>query len=449
MRNLKSVFQPRTIAIIGATDRPGSVGLGVVRNLQSGKQKLFFVNPYQAKVKGIKAYKSVLNIEEEIDLAVVVVPASVVLSVAEECARKKIKSMIVIAAGFAEIGPVGQKRQEELTELVKRASINLIGPNCLGIIRPVSLLNASFAPAMPPAGEVAFISQSGALLDSVINYSLQKKIGFSTLISYGNEADVSLEDYLLFLEQDPATQVILLYLEGVKDGRRFFEVARKVTQTKPIIVLKAGRTTKGAEAVSSHTASLAGSDRVYQAVFKQAGLIQVDTLQELLDVAKGLAWQPRLKKGLGILTNGGGMGILTIDYAQEANLELPSLSPVSIRRLRTFLPSTASLRNPLDIVGDASAERYQKALEVLLNQKNIGGVIVIQTVQIVTTVEKNAKIITALHQKFPTKPIVSVCLEGVLSQKGVDYLEKHRLPNYNDPQRAVQTMKSLARLNNR
>ncbi len=444
MRNLKSVFNPQTIALVGATNRPGSVGLGLVHNLQSGKQKLFFVNPYQKKVKGIKTYKSVLDIKEGVDLAVIAVPASAVLSVVRECGQKKVKSIIVISSGFAEIGPIGRKRQEELIKLVKEKGLNLIGPNCLGIIRPVSHLNASFAPATPPAGEIAFVSQSGALLDSVIDQSLGKRLGFSTLISYGNEADLTLEDYLLFLEKDPSTKVILLYLEGVKNGRRFFEISKKVARTKPIVVLKAGRTEKGTKAVSSHTASLAGSDRVYQAAFKQAGLISVDTLQELLDVAKGLAWQPLLRKGLGVLTNGGGMGVLTIDYAEQEGLELPSFSQATIKKLKACLPSTASFRNPLDIVGDASAERYQKSLEILLRQKNIGGVIIIQTIQIVTQVEKNAKIIANLHQKFPDKPIVSVCLEGVLSQKGVAYLEKHRLPNYNDPQQAVKVMKALS-----
>jgi len=446
MRNLKTLFQPRTIAIIGATDRPGSVGLGVVQNLQSGKQKLFFVNPYQKKVGGRKTYSSVLEIKEKVDLAVVAVPAPVVSSVVRECGRKGIKNVIVISAGFAEMGPEGEKRQRELVKIVRESGINLVGPNCLGIIRPHSFFNASFAPATPAAGEIAFVSQSGALLDSVIDQSLGRRYGFSALISYGNEADLSLEDFLLFLEKDPRTKVILLYLEGVRDGRRFLTVAKKVAQIKPIVVLKAGRTASGRKAVSSHTASLAGADEVYRAAFKQAGLVAVDTLQELLAAAKSLAWQPPLRSGLGIITNGGGMGVLTTDYAQQENLKLANLTPETVKKLKNHLPLMVSLRNPLDLVGDAPAERYQQALEAFLKQKSIGGIIVIQTIQTVTEVEKNARIIVKSHQKFPQKPVVSVCLEGPLSQKGVAYLEKHRLPNYSDPFFAVRAMKALSKI---
>jgi len=446
MRNLKTLFQPRTIAIIGATDRPGSVGLGVVQNLQSGKQKLFLVNPYQKKVRGRKTYSSVLEIKEKVDLAVVAVPAPVVSSVVRECGRKGIKNVIVISAGFAEMGPEGEKRQRELVKIVRESGINLVGPNCLGIIRPHSFFNASFAPATPAAGEIAFVSQSGALLDSVIDQSLGRKYGFSALISYGNEADLSLEDFLLFLEKDPRTKVILLYLEGVRDGRRFLTVAKKVAQIKPIVVLKAGRTASGRKAVSSHTASLAGADEVYRAAFKQAGLVAVDTLQELLAAAKSLAWQPPLRSGLGIITNGGGMGVLTTDYAQQENLKLANLTPETVKKLKNHLPLMVSLRNPLDLVGDAPAERYQQALEAFLKQKSIGGIIVIQTIQTVTEVEKNARIIVKSHQKFPQKPVVSVCLEGPLSQKGVAYLEKHRLPNYSDPFFAVRAMKALSKI---
>ncbi len=446
MRNLKTLFQPRTIAIIGATDRPGSVGLGVVQNLQSGKQKLFLVNPYQKKVRGRKTYSSVLEIKEKVDLAVVAVPAPVVSSVVRECGRKGIKNVIVISAGFAEMGPEGEKRQRELVKIVRESGINLVGPNCLGIIRPHSFFNASFAPATPAAGEIAFVSQSGALLDSVIDQSLGRRYGFSALISYGNEADLSLEDFLLFLEKDPRTKVILLYLEGVRDGRRFLTVAKKVAQIKPIVVLKAGRTASGRKAVSSHTASLAGADEVYRAAFKQAGLVAVDTLQELLAAAKSLAWQPPLRSGLGIITNGGGMGVLTTDYAQQENLKLANLTPETVKKLKNHLPLMVSLRNPLDLVGDAPAERYQQALEAFLKQKSIGGIIVIQTIQTVTEVEKNARIIVKSHQKFPQKPVVSVCLEGPLSQKGVAYLEKHRLPNYSDPFFAVRAMKALSKI---
>ena len=443
MRNLKSLFHPRTVALIGATDRPASVGLGLVNNLKLGKAKLFFVNPYQARVQNRKTYPSILDVPGAVDLAVIAVPAAVVLKVVQDCVQKKVKSLIIISAGFAEIGPVGAKRQADLKAMVRKAGINLVGPNCLGIIRPPYQLNASFAPAMPPKGEIAFLSQSGAILDSIIDQSLTKNYGFSTLVSYGNEADLTLEDYLYFLENDPQTKIILLYLEGVKNGRSFFKATKKVARHKPIVILKAGRTKRSEKAVASHTASLAGSDEVYRAAFRQAGLIPVDSLEELLDVAKGLAWQPSLRGGVGILTNGGGMGILATDYLEAEGLKMPPLSKRTLHQLKSFLPSMASFHNPLDIVGDASPERYQKSLEVLLKQKDIGGVMVIQTIQTVTNVQKNARIITKLHQRFPKKPIISVCLEGSLSRPGIDYLEKHRLPNYSDPQRAARVFKAL------
>jgi acetate---CoA ligase (ADP-forming) len=443
MRKLKSLFQPKKIAIIGATDRPASVGLGLVKNLSQGKRKLFFVNPNLEKVKGKRTYPSILSLKEKIDLAVVAVPAPIVSSVVRECGLQGVKNIIVISAGFAEIGKEGKRRQAELMKIVREYKLNLVGPNCLGIIRPATCLNASFAPAMPPKGEIAFVSQSGALLDSVIDQSLIENYGFSTLISYGNEADLSLEDYLIFLEKDKKTKVILLYLEGVKDGRRFLEVARKITFKKPIVVLKAGRTTSGKKAVASHTASLAGADEVYRAAFKQAGIIVVDSLEELLAVAKSLAWQPSFRSKLAVVTNGGGMGVLTTDYAQEEKLTLASLSQDTLRKLKSSLPSTVSLINPLDIVGDASAKRYQLALEAILSQKNVGGVIVIQTIQTVTEVMKNAKVIVESHHRFPRKPIVSVCLKGKLSQKGIAYLEKHNLPNYSDPWLAVKAIKAL------
>ena len=278
MRSLQPFFNPKSVALIGATDRPGSVGLGICKNLLEGKsrRKIFFVNPYKKKVLERKTYPKITEIGEKIDLAIVVVPAFVVPKVISDCAQKKVGGVIIISSGFAEIDREGVKRQKEIAEILKKANIPLLGPNCLGILRPTSKLNASFSPAMPKAGEVAFISQSGALLDSMIDKALLDDYGFSALISYGNEADLGVCDFLKFLKKDKKTKAIALYIEGLKNGREFIEIARETAKEKPIVALKGGKTSLGQMAVTSHTASLAGSPESLTAAFRQAGRLSVE-----------------------------------------------------------------------------------------------------------------------------------------------------------------------------
>ncbi|MCD6402291.1 CoA-binding protein, partial [bacterium] len=344
-----------------------------------------------------------------------------------------------------ESGKKGKTLQKKIVKLVKKANIPLLGPNCLGVIRPSLRLNASFAPATPGSGEIAFISQSGALIDSVIDMSLLENFGFSYIISYGNEADLSLCDFLLWLKRDQKTKVIILYLEGVKDGKRFIKTAKEVSRVKPILALKAGKTKAGIKAAASHTAALAGSPEIYSAAFRKANIIEVETLQELFDIAKTLAWQPRCANGVGIVTNGGGFGVLITDYCQKLGIKLPRLEKETISKIKNSKAwhPAITLNNPLDILGDALSERYKIAIEAMIRQENIRGLIVIQTLQIMTDVKKNVKIIIEEKKKWPQKPIISVILKGKLSQDAIRLLEKNKIPNFPDLKRAALAMRAL------
>ncbi len=449
MKNkLSSLINPKTVALIGATERPGSVGAGLVENLWSGekKRRLFWVNPNTDQIKGERTYSSVLKIKDDIDLAVIAVPAAIVPAVVDECCRKKVGAIIIISAGFAEIGAKGRKTQDEITAMVRRAGIPLIGPNCLGLIRPQIQLNASFAPLTPPAGEVAFISQSGALMNSVIDRSGLENYGFSSMISYGNGADLSLVDFLWLADQDQQTKAIAVYLEGLERGREFMEVASEISRRKPILVLKSGRTEQGQKAAASHTASLAGEDEIYQAAFKQSGVLAANTLEELFDLAKALAWQPRASGGVGVVTNGGGMGVLAADAASDLELDLPPLTEKTGNDLRKsgIMPATMATGNPLDIIGDADTERYRLAMGSVLAQKDINLLVVIQTKQTMTDIQKNMEAIVEMSAKYPRKAILSVCLPGHFSHQAIKWLEDHRIPNYSDPARALKAAWALS-----
>jgi len=307
---------------------------------------------------------------------------------------------------------------------LKKAHIPLIGPNCLGIIRPYLKLNASFAPALPKKGKVAFLSQSGALIDSIIDKSLSEDYGFSALVSYGNEADVDMCDFLRFFEKDKETKVIALYLEGLKQGqgREFISVAKRVSASKPIVVLKGGKTIAGKKAAFLHTGSLAGMQEIYSAGFKKAGILEVETINELLNISLALAWQPICLGRVSIITNGGACGVMAADWCEKFGV---------------------SANKPLDLLGDASSKDYERALKKTLKEKSIGGVIVIQTLQAVTEVQKNAKIILEMKRKWPKKPIVCCFMGGKYSQIGITILKNNEIPNYSEPREAVLAIRAL------
>jgi len=447
MKKLNKIFNPKSIAIIGANSREDSVGRGLVKNALEGRnlRKIFCINPFEKEVLGIKCLSKITEVKENVDLAIIAVKAKIVPKIVKECCRKRVGGMIIISAGFGEIGKEGKKIENEIVKIVRRAKIPLIGPNTLGIIRPSIKLNASFAPATPKSGNIAFLSQSGALLDSIIDKSLNENYGFSTIISLGNQSDLTISDFLEFLENDKETKVIAVYLEGIRNGRRFLKVAKRVSKKKPIIIIKAGRTEKGKKAVSTHTGSLAGEYQIYKAVFKQTGVIEVNSVEELLDIAKALSWQPRTKNGIGIITNGGGVGVLSADYCQDLKINLPELKKETIKKIENsgVMHPAWSKRNPVDIVGDALPTRYKVAIEALLKQKNIYGLIIIETLQIMTKPIENAKIIIEAKKKWKEKPIICAFLGGKMSEKGIKILEKNKIPNYSDVKRAVRAMKAL------
>ncbi len=455
--NLEKLFNPKIVAIIGASRDPQSVGHSILKNLLKGcvfmneyckpfKGRIYVINPNTNLILNQRSYPSIKDIDDDIDLAIIAVPAKIVLPVVKECADKKVGSMIIISAGFAELNEEGKKLQQKIAELAKKAKIPLVGPNCLGIIRPSGSLNASFAPSMPPPGNIAFVSQSGAIADSIIDWAIERRYGFSTIISYGNRADLDVHDFIEWLSQDDETKAIALYIESIEDGRKFMDIAKKAAKLKPIVVLKAGRTEEGINAVSSHTGSLAGSYEIYSAAFRQSNVIIADTIEELFDLSKALAEQPPCKENaIGIITNGGGCGVLTADYCAETGINVVPLKPATIKKLdKTKLMSpNYSRRNPLDIVGDALPEQYNAALQCLLEENYLHGIIVIQTIQAMTNPEENAKAVIEAHKKYPDKPIICVYMGGRFSQRGRMILEANKIPDYNDLRKSAVAMKAL------
>ncbi|HHD92522.1 MAG TPA: hypothetical protein ENL06_02790 [Candidatus Portnoybacteria bacterium] len=445
---MNNIFNPKAIALVGATNRKGSVGLGLANNLLLGKNKrqIFWVNPNRKTLFGKHVYSSILDIHENLDLVVIAIPAKFVISVVRECIEKKVGGIIVISAGFAETGSrFGQDEQKKLVKLTQEAGIPLIGPNCLGIIDTYSELNASFSPITPSKGNISFISQSGALIDSVLDM-VDENYGFRRIISVGNESMLEITDFLEYLKNDPETKVIILYLEGVKNGRKLFKLAKTITKTKPIIVLKAGRTKSGGEAVKSHTASLAGDDVVFQTACRQSGMVLVEILEEVIALSKLFSWQPKIKNGrIGIITNGGGVGVLTADYCEKLGIPLAKLSSVTVKRMINSgkMNLAFSKRNPLDLVGDALADRYQVAIESWLSQSNVDGLIIILTPQIMTQPRKTAEIIIQAKKRFSQKIIITVFSGGKCTRSAVSLLEKNKIPNFIDSYWAVWGMKQL------
>jgi acyl-CoA synthetase (NDP forming) len=371
------------------------------------------------------------DIPEPVDLAVISVPAAHVLAVTDECLAKGVKAIVVISAGFSETGPEGQALEAELVRRVRDAGVRLVGPNCMGLINadPAVRLNATFAPIAPRPGRVALSTQSGALGIAILDYARQLNIGFSTFVSVGNKADVSGNDLIQYWAQDPGTGVILLYLESFGNPRKFTQIARRVSRLKPIVAVKAGRSKAGARAASSHTGALAASDAIVDALFHQAGIIRTDTLEELFDVAALLANQP-LPRGrrVGILTNAGGPGILAADTCEAHGLEVPSLSDRSIAKLRECLPSTASTKNPVDMIASASAAQYEQALGTMLRDENIDAVLVIFIPPLVTQAEDVASAVRRATDANPGKPVAVVCMSTAPTPTALGSVPGYRFP---------------------
>jgi acetyl coenzyme A synthetase (ADP forming)-like protein len=454
-KDIECIISPKSIAVVGATNRPGSVGLATFKNLlQAGYQGVLYpVNPKSRSVQGVKAYPSLMDVPDDVDLAIIIVPAEIVPSVVEEAAQKKVKGCVVITAGFKEVGGQGAEMEKRLQALVRKNGIRLVGPNCLGVINTNKsvCMNASFARIMPKPGKIAFISQSGALCTSVLDVAAGRNIGFSKFISFGNKADINEIDLLRYLKDDPDTDVILMYIEDITDGKEFIEVARDITLNmgKPILAVKSGRSQEGAQAAASHTGSLVGSDNTYDAIFLQGGIQRVEGVNELFHYAQAFSEQP-LPEGnrVAIITNAGGPGIMATDAAIRHGLSLAVFSEATKAKLLEHLPATASIRNPVDLIGDATHERYEAAIRDILMDDGVDGAIVILTPQAMTDILETAQIIPHVAKNIQ-KPILSAFMGLVDVSEGVRYLEEHGIPNYTFPEAAARTMASMVRFNER
>jgi acetyltransferase len=443
----KNFFNPQSIAVIGASRTPGKVGYDILKNiLQYGYQGVVYpINPEATEILGVKAYPSILDIPGEVGLAVVVVPPPKVGEVISQCGVKKIDSAIIITAGFGESGSEGTKLEDDLVRRAKESGMRFIGPNCLGVIDTHSRVNASFAAGMPATGSIGFFSQSGALCVAVLDRALAEDIGFSKFISMGNKADISDTDIMLALAEDENTKVILGYIEGVKDGRQFMETASQVSKKKPIIILKSGITSSGARAASSHTGALSGREAAFDAAFKQSGVIRAHSFAELFNFALAFANQP-LPHGpnIAIVTNSGGPGILAADASDQAGLQLIPLHKETVDKLRTFLPPFASFYNPVDILGDASAERYAKALTIVLQDEKIHGVIVLLTPTAIVDVDATATAVASIASSID-KPILTSFMGKKRVEPGAKILMKSHVPNYSYPEDAVSSLNAMYR----
>jgi len=442
---LNTFFAPRSIAVVGASDTPGKLGHAVVRNLQEGRFEgdIYPINLKSDEILGLKVYRSILDVPDGIDLAVIVIPYKFVPAALEECGKKGVPSVVIISAGFREAGRDGVVRERQLVKIAKQYGMRLMGPNCLGVIDTSSHLNATFSDGMPPAGPIDFMSQSGALGTAVLDMAMAGQIGFSKFISLGNKADLNEIDMLAALADDPASKVILMYVEGISRGQEFIQVARKTTRKKPVVVVKSGVTTAGSRAVSSHTGSLAGSEAAYTAAFKQAGVIRAKSMEQLFDAALAFAYQPRIKGNrIGIVTNAGGPGILATDGLGRAGMRIARLTDETQAALSDYLPSAAAVGNPVDVLGDAKADRYAEAIRLVHADPNVDGLLVILTPQAMTEIEETARVV-GKAAKTADKPILTCFMGQARTDAGVRMLRAASIPNYVFPERAASAFASM------
>ena len=452
---LDAIFSPKSVAVVGVNSTPGTVPFDIFQNILLGGYKgtVYPVAPGKRNICAVKAYRYVVDIPDPVDLAVIVFPSDVVERALKQCAEKGIKAAIVISAGFREMGPEGVERENRLKAICREYGISLIGPNCLGVINTDQkvCLDASFARQMPHAGRIGFLSQSGALCTAVLDYAYQKEIGFSKFISFGNKAGVTEVELLEYLHRDDQTDVILMYVEELRDGRRLVEAARRITRgdhAKPILAIKSGRTPQGAEAAASHTGSLAGEDAVCDDLFREAGIIRVRSVEELFNTAVMYVDQPLpVGNRLAIVTNAGGPGVMATDAAVDAGLEVPRLADDTMDKLSKSLPATANLKNPVDVIGDARADRYMAALEGVLADPNVDQAMVILTPQSMTDIEAIGESVCQIERNA-TKPIACSFMGATDVAVGIQVLQKARVPHYILPEWGCRAMADIQEILN-
>src|SRR6202167_4716459 len=437
---LDKLFVPDSVAVIGATERPGTVGRTVLSNLIESRfrSKVYAVNPSHSEVLGLKAYKTISHVPGQVDLAVVVPPALTVAHVIGECVDAGVKAAIVISAGFRERGPEGAALEQQIQQQLRRGTMRLIGPNCLGIMNPTIGLNATFAKDAPKAGNVAFLSQSGALLTAILDWSHREEVGFSAIVSTGSMLDVGWGDLIYHFGDDPHTKSILLYMESVGDARSFLSAAREMALAKPIIVIKAGRSEAASRAAASHTGALTGSDEVLDAAFRRSGVLRVHNIADLFYMAEVLGRQPRPKgPRLTILTNAGGPAVLATDALVANGGELAELSPETLQRLNEFLPAHWSHNNPIDVLGDADPERYARALEIASQNPNTDGLLVILAPQGMTDPLHIAERLKPYAKEYG-KPVLASWMGGNSVAAGESALNSAGIPTFSYPDTAAR-----------
>jgi acetyltransferase len=455
MNGLNAIFSPESVAIVGASNTPGKVGHDIFANILSGHYQgtLYPVNPKARSILSVKAYPSITEIPDSIDLAIIILPPMASLAAIEEGIRKGIKGFVIVSAGFREVGGEGLEIENRIVALCKEAGVRLVGPNCLGVINPLPMvsLNASFSPRMPSPGNISFISQSGALCTAVLDFAADRDIGFSKFISIGNKADVDELDLLKFFHEDPDTSVIMLYIEELRKGAEFVAAVKEITsgaRPTPVLAIKSGRTRAGAMAAASHTGALAGRDAVYDAIFKQAGIIRADSVDELFDYANVFSYKQESKLGkrtrilprgnrVAIVTNAGGPGILATDMTVSSDLVLAKFGKETVADLASHLPSTANIHNPVDVIGDASSDRYENALKAVIKDEGVDGALVILTPQSMTDALGTAQAIVRVA-RGAGKPIIC-CFMGIFDvSAGVKYLQENGYPVYKFPENAAK-----------
>ncbi len=447
--SFKELIHPESIAVVGASSNSKKVGNAVLKNIIEGgfEGPIFPINPKSESILNIKCYPSLVDVPDSIDCAVIVVNRNIVPSVMKDCGKKNVKAAIVISSGFGETNEEGKKAQKELVGQARLAKITMMGPNCLGLINPWHKLNAAFGLSINEPGGIALVSQSGALITSIQDWAKENKIGFSLIASIGNKAAIDEVDFFEYLKNDKKTKVIAAYLEDISRGQEFMRIAERVGKIKPLVILKSGRTQAGAKAASSHTGSLAGSDAAYECAFQRLGVIRAQSIEHLFDVSTALSYQP-LPKGnrIAVFTNAGGPGIMMSDALEMSGLEVVNIDEKTKISLSKLLPPSASVNNPIDVLGDADKKRYGNSLSCVLESKSVDGVIAILTPQRMTNDSAIAEEIVKISKKY-SKPIMTCFMGGETVEEGVKILQENNIPQYSVPSRAAKAMSEMVKYN--
>jgi acetate---CoA ligase (ADP-forming) len=442
---LNEMFEPKSIAIVGVSQDPSKLGSVILTNLMNAgfEGEIYPVNPKYPEIFGYKSYQSVSEIPDDVDMVCVAVPAPFVKDVMEDAGKKGVKAAVVITAGFKEIGEEGAKMEKEILEIARKYQIRILGPNCLGLMTPIAGVNVSFAASNPLDGSVAFLSQSGAFCTAILDMSLEKNVGFSHFVSMGNKSDLDENEIIEYWFDRPEVKVMGAYLEEIANGQKLLEIVHRKNASKPVIIMKPGKTNEAKAAISSHTGSMAGSIQTFQTAMRQAGIIEAAEINHMFNLMMGFSWSQFPKgKNVAVITNAGGPGIMATDSIIEHGLKMAQLTDETRERIAGCLPSTASTLNPIDVIGDALAERYKAPIDILVEDENVDSILVILTPQLVTQIEETSKLIINTA-RLAKKPIFAVFLGGKYVINGLQRMYDNRVPAFRYIDDAVKVLKSM------